>query len=271
MNKIVHLLFLMILFANLISAQNVGIGTKLPDEKLHVDSGNIKIGKVIWGSATNNSFLKFGDGEFVGIGETTTDDWMELHARKFNFVRSAGTVSPFVEINGNIKIIDGSQGTGKILTSDATGTASWQPVLSPAASAAFKARKSFDQLTYSGGSYSMNFGTVDYNDGGNYSSDAFITPTTGVYHFDIKLLWALTAVGSRYNVTVTLNSGTFANELSRSQYFIEPSTSGNFSSDLSVDIKLTGGQQVYVMAFQSSGTTQSVLSNYSTFNGHRLY
>ena len=57
MKKNFHFLFLMILSSNMISAQNVGIGTKLPDEKLHIDSGNIKIGKVIWGSAINNSFL----------------------------------------------------------------------------------------------------------------------------------------------------------------------------------------------------------------------
>ena len=39
-----------------------------------------------------------------------------------------GTISPTatLDINGNVKITDGSQGTGKVLTSDATGVATWQ-------------------------------------------------------------------------------------------------------------------------------------------------
>ncbi len=36
-----------------------------------------------------------------------------------------------LHVNGNIKITDGTQGAGKILTSDATGLASWQPPPAP--------------------------------------------------------------------------------------------------------------------------------------------
>lgn len=40
-----------------------------------------------------------------------------------------GTVAPAakLDINGKIKITDGTQGDGKVLTSDANGVASWQP------------------------------------------------------------------------------------------------------------------------------------------------
>ncbi len=40
-----------------------------------------------------------------------------------------GTSTPNAKlhVNGTLKVVDGSQGSGKILTSDATGLASWQP------------------------------------------------------------------------------------------------------------------------------------------------
>jgi len=40
-----------------------------------------------------------------------------------------GTTTPSatLHVNGTFKVVDGSQGDGKILTSDATGLASWQP------------------------------------------------------------------------------------------------------------------------------------------------
>ena len=40
-----------------------------------------------------------------------------------------GTSTPNarLDVNGTFKVTDGTQGTGKILTSDATGLASWQP------------------------------------------------------------------------------------------------------------------------------------------------
>ena len=49
-------------------AQNVGINNTSPTEKLHIDSGNIKIGKLPWGSPANSHFLKFGDANFVILG-----------------------------------------------------------------------------------------------------------------------------------------------------------------------------------------------------------
>jgi len=48
-----------------------------------------------------------------------------LHAQNVGI----GTSSPSgkLHVNGTCKVTDGTQGTGKILTSDATGLASWQP------------------------------------------------------------------------------------------------------------------------------------------------
>jgi uncharacterized protein (TIGR02145 family) len=48
-----------------------------------------------------------------------------------------GTATPGakLEVSGQVKITGGSPGAGKVLTSDATGTATWQPAVAPAAGA----------------------------------------------------------------------------------------------------------------------------------------
>jgi hypothetical protein len=62
-------------------AQNVGISRPNPTEKFHVDSGNIKIGNDVW-SLYNNSLLKFGDGNYLTIGEDEADDKLTIRAKE---------------------------------------------------------------------------------------------------------------------------------------------------------------------------------------------
>jgi hypothetical protein len=68
---------------------NVGIGLTGASvtEKLHVN-GNMKIGNAVW-SAGNDRILKFGDGNFVTIGEAGQDDRMTLTGRNFIFTPSS--------------------------------------------------------------------------------------------------------------------------------------------------------------------------------------
>ncbi len=134
-----HLFTIIILFFCVnIFAQNVGISNFAPTEKLHVDSGNIKIGNPVWSSTANDKFIKFGDGDFVKIGEANADDRMELSANNFIFKPSTlgytgnvgigTTAAPTakLEVNGTFKLADGTQAAGKVLTTDAAGNASWQ-------------------------------------------------------------------------------------------------------------------------------------------------
>ncbi|MFN5459452.1 MAG: hypothetical protein ACK5AY_06050 [Bacteroidota bacterium] len=74
----------------------VGIGTSNPLGKFHVNND---------ASGSDSSFVVTTDGK-VGIG----------------------TATPAVKLDiiGSVKIADGSQGAGKVLTSDASGNASWQ-------------------------------------------------------------------------------------------------------------------------------------------------
>jgi len=81
--------FLFVLLSALPSAviaQHVGIGTTAPDELLHVDS-IIHIGKnqVIQAGSTRKNLVRFGDDNYVTIGEQDKDDRMVLKAASFSF------------------------------------------------------------------------------------------------------------------------------------------------------------------------------------------
>lgn len=75
--------------------------------------GNIAIGGPVWSSAANDRVIRFGDGDFVHIGEVGADDKMELKANSFLFK------------TGKVQIQDGSQGAGKAFVSDANGVGTW--------------------------------------------------------------------------------------------------------------------------------------------------
>ena len=76
---------------------NVGIGTTTPAVKLHIDNGGVKIGNLTDATSRTNNLLRFGDGDYVKIGEWESDDYLSFKASRFNFT----TGSLFVN-NGNI-------------------------------------------------------------------------------------------------------------------------------------------------------------------------
>lgn len=129
MKTIITLVTFFSFFTFYANAQNVGIKT-IPAERFHVDSGNIKIGKSLWTSASDNLYLMFGDGNFVTIGEASVDDQLNLNAKNFIFMPSVtgsypgnvgiGNTSPTekLDITGNMKVSN----TATINTLKITGT-----------------------------------------------------------------------------------------------------------------------------------------------------
>jgi len=118
---------------------NVGIGTTSPGAKLEV-AGQVKItggspaaGKVLTSNSAGLASWQALTGLPSGIsGQTLRHDGTNWVANSVIFNSGAnvgiGTTSPAakLELNGQVKITGGSPGTGKVLTSDATGLASWQ-------------------------------------------------------------------------------------------------------------------------------------------------
>jgi microcystin-dependent protein len=141
MKKLIPIVILLCAQAFNLHAQNVGIRVLNPTEVLHVDSGHVKIGNSVWVDSSTNSLLKFGDANYMLIGEDEDDDIMTLRAMHFNFRPSSSGYSGNVgiglaantqptsnlQVEGTMNYKDGNQGNGKVLTTDNNGNATWQP------------------------------------------------------------------------------------------------------------------------------------------------
>ncbi|MBL0335937.1 MAG: hypothetical protein IPP73_11740 [Chitinophagaceae bacterium] len=263
-------------------SQNVGIGNPLPSEKLHIDSGNVKIGRTVLNTGQSN-LLMFGDGGFVTIGESDADDQMSLTASYFLF-RSfggfggrvgigvpSGVPGAQLEVNGNVKITDGQQGVGKVLTSDFFGLASWQQPAS--GSGAFKALVTSSQNITSSVNSTLIYTTKDYDDVPAFFSTAYFAPSTGLYHFDVCVTWNISPVGFQTQYVTILNVN--GSDVHADVKWV-PGGSGNFQTQsMSCDVKLVAGDNVSVIVNQSSGILQPVVGTvgtvrYSYFSGRRV-
>ncbi|MBC7848717.1 MAG: hypothetical protein H7Y31_03220 [Chitinophagaceae bacterium] len=278
--KLVFTLIFLIIFSSL-TAQRVGIGITNPQEKLHVDS-NIRIGTSLWGSANHNRYFKIGEGNYVTIGEVGLDDRLEFSAREFLFKNSGAyginngkvginiNTSPtaYLEVNGNVKITDNTQGDGKVLTSDASGNASWQNPSSR--NSAFRATlQNSNQVINDGVDKVIQFDNEQFDDGFNYNNTngIFTIPTDGVFHFDVKIEWQLVTSTATLFVYLDVN-GSKVEEAK-----LEDAISGNVTKSISFGstVKLGQGDIVRVFVRQESGTNQIVSTINSSFSGFRLY
>jgi len=149
---------------------NVGIGTTAPTKKLTV-KGDICIrdgGYLMFyrpGQAASYMILD-GSGYFRYRPETLNDPFIIAPLAPSNTVFLAntgnvgiGTADPDEELHvvGNIKMVDGNQAAGKVLTSDAAGVGTWQAVnggLVKVASSTFSNQAS---VTISGLSANKNY------------------------------------------------------------------------------------------------------------------
>ena len=268
-----------------VSAQNVGIGINPPLEKLHVDSGHIKIGSHVWSGTFYDKFLKFGDGDFVYLGETGEDDRLVLYAKNFIFTKSsngysgnvgigtASAPSAKLEVNGDIKITDGTQSAGKVLTSNASGLASWQLLpLGSSANTGFSATNTAGQVITSGALPFVILDFEDYDDGGNFSSSGYTAPADGVYHFDAMVHWSTNSSGGvRYAYILKIYVGFIV--LHKNVTYFVTDILENHAQTLSCDLKLTTGQTVRLSVEQNTGINKSIQAGpeYTFFSGHRVY
>lgn len=273
---------LLLLAATSLHAQNVGIGNNNPLERLHVDSGHIKIGRGVIFTGQSN-LLKFGDGNFCTIGEADADDQLTLTGSYFLFKTNGGfggrvginttggVPGAQLEVNGNLKITDGTQGAGKVLTSDASGLAAWSPPAS--GSGAFKALVTTTQNFSSASITNIIFTTEDYDDATAFFSTQYIVPTTGLYHFDVMVSWNIVAVGftSIYLMDLVVDG----NDTHEHVLKVPAGGSGSYPQNISCDMKLNAGQVVSVTLNQNSGILQPIKGVTGTvrnsyFSGRRV-
>jgi len=213
-------------------------------------------------------------GVVYGMGNIMADDSVIA-----NRVHSNNGLST----NGTVTIAGGNPGAGKVLTSTGTsGAATWQ---TPATVAplGFAATKSTGTLTQIGSNLEdyITFGEQQYSQGAAYdnSNDEFTAPTTGLYHFDVLLLFesfvGITAANTgtvdiklrrRFNYTQT---GTMAYT-----YSFVPTTNMQRSEGFSATIPLTAGEKVDVLVRNNSNGTVKVIGsptlNKTNYSGYRV-
>ena len=111
---------------------NVGINSTTPSHKLHVigtDNSVFRLQGI--GSYGSGARFNFGDQNFVYI-EEDIDDNIHYYAATRHWFDGGnvgiGTTIPTAKLDvvGSVKIADGNQAAGKVLTSDANGLATWQ-------------------------------------------------------------------------------------------------------------------------------------------------
>ena len=188
---------------------------------------------IVLGSSTNNN-------NKVGIGTTTPDE--RLH------------------INGSIKIVDGTQGSGKVLTSDANGKASWS---------------TFSRISSFSNVYSRNNQTRNYNQNVTFGStnsalninvndDNFQVNTTGTY----KITYTVTFYKNnendafRFGLFTTNNNNSFiSGSITSTGNLEENDTEKNaLSITNSVIVTLNALDKIYLRC----------LSSGSSNNGHKI-
>jgi subtilisin-like proprotein convertase family protein len=197
---------------SILDGGNVGIGIAdaSVSERVHIDGGNIKLGLAAWGSATNDRFLKFGDGNFVTIGETGVDDRLQLTADRFVFKRLTGNtlvginmvpttynfdVTGTGRFSGTLTLSSGSPTAGKVLTAtNANGDATWSnlPAYNTGFSSTVAAASSVSIDFSTGATQTAAFkvnSTPSFDNGNNFSNTAYsyTVPATGIYAIEVKI------------------------------------------------------------------------------------
>lgn len=276
---------------------NVGIGTSTPtnnlsfgnaaDQKIAVEnSGGTNVGRnlTIASGSAGGGFNNVAGGNMIiqagvgtGTGESTisfqngttlgNSPTLQTMSTKMTILGNGnvgiGTTTPTAKLDvaGTLKVVDGTQGVGKILTSDASGNASWQDP--PSKTSAFRAGAG-SQAIVGFGYTIVDWNSVALNDGADFSiaTDRYTAPVAGLYYFETGIYFP-TYTGrchTEFYVNGTTNhSSTFGN------------ANGQYTNRTSLLIKLNAGDYVQVRVYNINAADNignGIAENW--FSGYRI-
>jgi len=226
---------------------NVGINESAPTHKLTINNSvDNSVLRLIGPGAIYgyNARLNFGDNDYVYLGEDT-DDNLTINATRIALMGDAigvGTTTPTeqLEVNGSIKIIDGTEGAGKVLTSDANGKGAWENPVDNVILTGVIARGALPigATCPVGGSYTANPSTLE----------------PGIYMYTLySCPGQIAQVVSGFNINLIFISGT--GDASNTWHNFNEGSCGDFYTGV---VRVTTTSSVAVRYTSSSGSSFTV-------------
>jgi hypothetical protein len=226
-------------------------------------------------TGTNNTFIGHNANALTGqggltnataIGSNATVNTSNSLILGNNANVGIGTSSPSakLDVDGTFKLKDGTEGVGKILTSDAAGNATWQN-LPPSIS--FSANTSTTSIP-AGTTTALIYDNVEYDNGTNFNvaTGQFVSPETGVYHIDAVVTFDASST-HEIQLQILRNGGTHKTVI----VYADP-TNNYTTAHISADVYLPVLNNVSIGIYQNSGgninPSGTVATSRVYFTGH---
>ena len=234
--------------ANAISGQAYGTGNGV--------QGFTSGGKAIYGSANGGTGVEaYSNNGTAGV--FTSNNGLAIK-----------TVTGNVEVNGKIKMIDGSQASGRVLTSDANGLATWQnlPAVPAPVSVDISGRRFLSSINVPSGPSGINitgWNFIDQSGGNNFNNTTgvYTIPISGFYQINASILWESIPTNCYTSLILYLNlSSTIARTYQpSSNQFAETCT-------ISCGRRFSAGDKLNLTVTQTSGSVVVLANGYDSQN-----
>ncbi|TLV02215.1 C1q-like domain-containing protein [Dyadobacter luticola] len=235
-----------------------------------------------------NAAMYAGTGFYYNSGTTASPNWRSLNQWSLpyegtgaedqllnfeNYSNNANSATLRVhnvqgyalKTSGKIQIAGSAQspGAGKVLTSDASGNATWEGAVAFRASGVKGnggqkiAGQVETQIPFAGKDYDLG---NNYNDFNGNPKNSFVAPKNGIYHFD-AMLTRLTNLGAKVDFALVVKRGGNSTKISEAS-----------SELLSTDVYLLEGDQVYISVYSSTSDYYEYYTQERAnfFSGHLL-